>query len=485
MARSPITWRQVSGGQAGNPASAMGTAIQGFGMAGRGALDLNTDLRKGEAIRNAELTQRTIGNVMASGKPLDAQALGDFAPGVNTTDVLESVLGARATQADTDYRRELAETEAAGNTPEALQRKIDHENRLATIQERTLDIRNSELQSQLNARKATQTDRTNATKLDTGWDTYRAQGLAPKEQEVQAAIAEIQNGPLSDQEKITAIDGLNQELNIYRNEWETENLNNYLSDAYKNNPGMSATAINASRAGQLQNQLTTRATKLAEQRQEADIAYAKEQDTLLGQVSGGVNLHAMTLDANGEVIPITNKKAAARNKMEKNELYEMVRSDASDFLWSKDEEIPKEAAKRLDAIYDILDGNRTAISTLMDNTNWSYDSEGVDWGFSAPDEVHGLPTTQAAQEVANKFMQAATTLKGQNRLVGRPKDKPVSQLDQTLAGLRSVQTQRNQQNVAQQYGIPGLDAGLGQQLQDTITRLSASKIGAPDPRLQR
>lgn len=478
-----ITWRNVTGASAGNPGSSMSSAIAGFGMAGRGALDLNTDLRKTEELRNQELTQQAIARTMAAGKPLDASTLTDFAPGVDTAKVLESVLGARKDQSGIALDKERTETEAYNNDPVTIQRKREHADRLAKIQERTLDIRNSELQAQLNARKATEADRTNATKLDTGWDTYRAQGLAPKEQEVQAAIAEIQNGPLSDQEKITAIDGLNQELNIYRNEWETENLNNYLSDAYKNYPGMSATAINASRAGQLQNQLTTRATKLAEQRQEADIAFRKRQDATLRNVSGGSQLWKMSLDANGEPVVIEGEQAALDNKMDKTELYEMVRSKGTNFLGlAKDDDIPEIAQKRLDTLWKTLGGNRSAITQLMENGNWSYDTE---WLLMPTDEVHNLPAVQEAQEIANKIKQAATTLYKGNAKAGRPTDKPVSKLDQTLAGLRSVQTQRAQEANVQKYSLPGLNAGLGQQLQDTLTRLNAPKVGVPDPRLQR
>lgn len=142
MARSPITWRQVSGGNAGNPASAMGTAIQGFGMAGRGALDLNTDLRKAEAIRNAELTQRTIGEVMASGKPLDAQSFNDFAPGVNTGEVMKSVLGARATQSDIGLNDQRASQLEYENSPETRD-----------FQRRQEEARTQSLEEQVNLRR--------------------------------------------------------------------------------------------------------------------------------------------------------------------------------------------------------------------------------------------------------------------------------------------------------------------------------------------
>jgi hypothetical protein len=130
-----ITWQSVSGASAGNPGSSMASAISGFGMAGRGALDLNTDLRLTEDRRNNELTQQTIGGILAAGKPLDASTLGNFAKGVDVTQVLQAVKGYEKTNSDLEsakidraYKTELTETEAANNTPEAIQRKIDMEN---------------------------------------------------------------------------------------------------------------------------------------------------------------------------------------------------------------------------------------------------------------------------------------------------------------------------------------------------------------------
>jgi hypothetical protein len=123
----------------------------------------------------------------------------------------------------------------------------------------------------------------------------------------------------------------------------------------------------------------------------------------------------------------------------------------------------------------------------MDNTKWEYDSEGIDWGFSAPDEVHGLPTVAAAQEVARKLQEAAGILYQNNGREGRPADVPGSRLSETIAGLNKVRTERAQQATAQRFGAGQFDQNMGSQisaLQDHLNRLNAPKIGAPDPRLQ-
>jgi hypothetical protein len=154
-----ITWRNVTGASAGNPASALASASSAFGSASRGALDLVDSIRKGDSIKRANATEQAIAGILASGKPLDAQHLSEF-EGVDISKVLASVQGSQINQSNLDsaeITRRLtgAQADAAefANKPE----QQDFVRRQAEAQtenvESQLRIRQAEL-NRLNARDA-------------------------------------------------------------------------------------------------------------------------------------------------------------------------------------------------------------------------------------------------------------------------------------------------------------------------------------------
>ena len=129
-----ITWRNVTGASAGNPASALAGATSAFSSASRGALDLVDSIRKGTAIKNEELTNQAISDILSSGKPLDGSTLGNFAPGVNVQDVLSSVQGYQVNKSNLDtagVTRRMNEARAIGLEHEFSPENIQRQDELA------------------------------------------------------------------------------------------------------------------------------------------------------------------------------------------------------------------------------------------------------------------------------------------------------------------------------------------------------------------
>lgn len=148
----PITWRNVTGASAGNPASALAGASAAFSSAGRGALDLNDSLRKGAEIKRSHRTDEAIAGILASGRPLDGQHLAGL-DGVNTRDVVDTVQGFEVNASNlesAEQNRELTAEEIIAqrraNDPAEIARLREHENAVLDLERQTLGARLGEQQ---------------------------------------------------------------------------------------------------------------------------------------------------------------------------------------------------------------------------------------------------------------------------------------------------------------------------------------------------
>ena len=417
-----ITWRNVTGASAGNPASALAGATSAFSSASRGALDLVDSIRKGTKIKNEELTNRAIADVLASGKPLDGSTLGDFAPGVNTADVLESIGGFRSNQASIRssdataiLRGEQTSELAYKNTPEyrAFQQELQEaeaaarEGNLQAAQ-RANQLRGQEYQLRVDAANRDANTRAGTQQVDSLFNQELGRRLEPFQAEIQAEIQKVQNSDLNDTEKAKHIRNLQTGLAERSAVVQQETAAGFLPQLRAANSGISQESIDASGVGQQ----VAAATARAEKRQDATAAAAIKTQDRIDQIYRGIaggaskDLKNLGLNVeNGDIIALDADQARA-NTITLQDGLDWIQSKGTDF--NRDEDFPEDAAKDVKRVWTQVGGNKQLFELVMDGVE--YDSEGIsDQGnpFNTTDEVHKIPTFAEIEQFLKPYRQRA------------------------------------------------------------------------------
>lgn len=417
-----ITWRNVAGASAGNPASALAGASSAFTNASRGALAQVESIRKGEAIKRDQATEAAIADIMASGRPLDANHLAGL-KNVDASRVIDTITGARARQAQTGAS--IASTRA--NNALAEQREYENTPEYRAYQKKVQDLELKAAQGDLEARQEAnrlraqehnfrvqqfqQTQRIAAETegLNTAFGTEISNRLAPFRSQMDQAIDEVQAGSDAPDVKAAKIRDLRNGFAGLSAQIEQETAAGFLPAYRTQNPGLSQEAIDSSTVGQLDAELRKRASDRNNLRLEAELEQQKARQSILRGIQGGStkDLKNIGVDPNtGDLITLDDE-AARENTISQQEALDDILKRGLDF--NRDDKVPEEFAKEILRVHKQVGGNRELFRQVMANVK--YDSEGfAGYGsalFSGKDEVHNIPTEAEVAEVVNDFRQRA------------------------------------------------------------------------------
>lgn len=410
-----LTWRNVTGASAGNPASALAGASSAFTNASRGALDLVDSLRKGEEIKRANATEAAIADIMASGRPLDAGHLAGL-KNVDTSKVVDTITGARSRQAQTRANSALADQREYENTPEyrAYQQNIkDLELKAAqgdlAAREEANRLRGLEHQFRIDQYNLGLQNQQAATALDTAFGQELARRLDPARQSMETAIADVQASNLDPAVKAEKIRNLRNGFAGLSAQMQQETATGFLPAYRAQNPGVTQAAVDASGIGQLDAQLQARAQERSDKRLEADLDAQKARQDILRGIQGGStkDLKNIGVDPNTGDLVTLDDEAASANTITQQEALDDILKRGTDF--NRDDQVPEEFAKEIKRVHKQVGGNRELFRQVMANVE--YDSEGfAGYGsaiFGAKDEVHNIPTESEVAEVVNDFRKRA------------------------------------------------------------------------------
>jgi hypothetical protein len=429
-----ITWRNVTAASAGNPSSSLATAASAFGNAAQNSLDLTKSIREGQALETEQRTQDIIGQVMAAGgnnEVLQA-ALANAGGDINSTQVLDSVLGAQRSNADialaeqqTELYRQQAEEYRFQNTDEQRafnnkmkelendlkQAQIDAQNATTDVRREELDQRRAEgelVQNRINGITAIQKAYSSE-----GPEGLRGQAIAAidgsgKMNEArQAYQRSISRYPQNEQQQMLAAWEEQARENFIQAEM-TKKLDGWMA-GYQSKYGLSAEDLESTTPGQQR-------ARIFEQTLAAEGEEAARQRTLERQRRGRASkavkdndLAAVVKTGDGWAIA-DDADAAARNRLDKGSVHKYVKEDM-------DIDLDDGELEYVENILTLVKGNKAAFTEVMSKSladrdrGWvPGDNDDMNWPMAVSeakqiaDEMEGF-----AYEEANPTSQLANT----------------------------------------------------------------------------
>lgn len=448
MARRPITFRNIANTVAGNAASALSSAVSAFGVARQGSDVLRQQALDREAATKQELTDRFLANVMADGS-FDRRDMANLPAGADIPVLVDrftkdreaaSIQEARRVQgalqeAQTDHQSELASALAYSNTPEQRTLEATRAEQEALQKQQELDLRKLNLDTQrerlnfdLQQSKNAEANIKARDAINLDWDNFVGKGTATMRADHEKAIAalngRVASGEMSQADADQLANTLSSELGNAVREWGDVHTNDFLTQQRQKNKGLSDAIISASNPGLILDEQEALARERAKIRAKSQADYQEKQMIALDGLAAGspTNLNKFRIGEDNQLVPLSTPKEISDNTVSKGEAYQWV--SEQDGWWNiadfdKDEELPKKAKLKVDAMLRASGGNRQIFFQLMKDTR--YDSE-----MFVKDEVHGIPTEEWANESLKGFFDQARAMQKNVRGLDRPAQSATS-----------------------------------------------------------